>query len=66
MTHQQFFSQAGQFIKHSVSAEGIVPQRTFIVRFDYANGHSKFDGRNWSFHINAPVVQKNIFTGEGY
>lgn len=66
MNHQQFFSQAGQFINYSVYSEGIAPQRTLIFRFNYENGHSKFDGRNWSFHINAPVVQKNIFTGEGY
>ena len=67
MNHQQFFSQAGQFINHSIYSEGISPQQIFIVRFDYQNGHSKFDGRNWSFHINAPAVaERNIFTGEGY
>lgn len=46
MSMEQFFSKSGQFI--SSYQYGTKPPE---VQFNYENGYSQFDGRNWNYHI---------------
>lgn len=49
----KFFSLAGDYLGYETRVEGSFPRSTHVVRFSYSNGWSEFDGRGWTYHIDA-------------